>query len=117
MLNYEVLANIYQHRRNHKLDEWRELCRWIEGLPYSEIITCNVIEAKKAALKTFVYDVDTTPIHGGAFDKPTEAEENEIKLLQATIDKLRNKQWSDAQIDMIINAWGEVQKEIMEMRS
>lgn len=42
MLNYEVLANIYQHRRNHKLDEWRELCKWIEGLPYSEIITCNV---------------------------------------------------------------------------
>lgn len=41
MLNYEVLANIYQHRRNHKLDEWREVCRWIEGLPYSEIITCN----------------------------------------------------------------------------
>ena len=42
MLNYEVLANIYQHWRNHKLDEWRELCRWIEGLPYSQIITCNV---------------------------------------------------------------------------
>ena len=38
----EVLANIYQHRRNHKLDEWREVCRWIESLPYSEIITCNV---------------------------------------------------------------------------
>ena len=42
MLNYEVLANIYQHRRNHKLDEWRELCKWIEDLPYSEVITCNV---------------------------------------------------------------------------
>jgi len=42
MLNYEVLANIYRHRRNHKLDEWRELCKWIEELPYSEIITCNV---------------------------------------------------------------------------
>lgn len=41
MLNYEVLANIYQHRRNHKLDEWQEVCRWIEDLPYSEIITCN----------------------------------------------------------------------------
>lgn len=41
MLNYEVLSNIYQHRRNHKLDEWRELCKWIEGLPYSEVITCN----------------------------------------------------------------------------
>ena len=47
MLNYEVLANIYQHRRNHKLDEWREVCRWIEGLPYSEIITCN---AKKSEI-------------------------------------------------------------------
>lgn len=39
MLNYEVLSNIYKHRRNHKLDEWREFCKWIEGLPYSEIIT------------------------------------------------------------------------------
>lgn len=48
MLNYEVLANIYQHRRNHKLDEWRELCRWIESLPYSEIITCNTTEKDKS---------------------------------------------------------------------
>ena len=39
MLNYEVLANIYKSRRNHKLDEWRELCKWIETLPYSELIT------------------------------------------------------------------------------
>lgn len=38
ILNYEVLAGIYPTRKNHKLDEWRELCRWIEGLPYSEII-------------------------------------------------------------------------------
>lgn len=42
MLNYEVLSNIYQYRREHKLDEWREFCQWIEKLPYSEIITCNV---------------------------------------------------------------------------
>lgn len=41
MLNYEVLAGIYQYRREHKLDEWREFCKWIEGLPYSEIITCG----------------------------------------------------------------------------
>lgn len=41
MLNYEVLANIYQYRREHKLDEWREFCHCIEQLPYSEIITCN----------------------------------------------------------------------------
>ena len=39
MLNYEVLANIYRQRKSHKLDEWRELCSWIESLPYSELIT------------------------------------------------------------------------------
>ena len=41
MLNYEVLANIYKSRRNHKLDEWHTLCDWIEKLPYSELITGN----------------------------------------------------------------------------
>ena len=44
MLNYEVLSGIYIYRKNHKLDEWREFCHWIEQLPYSEIITCNVEE-------------------------------------------------------------------------
>ena len=39
MLNYEVLANIYKSRRNHKLDEWHIFCDWIERLPYSELIT------------------------------------------------------------------------------
>ena len=38
MLNYEVLANIYKSRRNHKLDEWHTFCDWIEELPYSELI-------------------------------------------------------------------------------
>ena len=39
MLNYEVLANIYKSRRNHKLNEWHVFCDWIEGLPYSQLIT------------------------------------------------------------------------------
>lgn len=39
MLNYEVLANIYKSRKNHKLDEWHTFCDWIESLPYSELIT------------------------------------------------------------------------------
>ena len=39
MLNYEVLANIYKYRKNHKLDEWNDFCDWIESLPYSELIT------------------------------------------------------------------------------
>lgn len=38
-LNYAVLKNIYHSRRNHKLDEWHTFCHWIEGLPYSELIT------------------------------------------------------------------------------
>ncbi len=39
MLNYEVLCNIYHSRKDHKLDEWVEFCKWIETLPYSELIT------------------------------------------------------------------------------
>lgn len=39
MLNYEVIANIHRQRKNHMLDEWREFCKWIESLPYSELIT------------------------------------------------------------------------------
>lgn len=38
MMNYEVLANIYKSRKDHKLDEWRDFCKWIEILPYSELI-------------------------------------------------------------------------------
>lgn len=38
-LNYEVLRNMYNARKSHKLDEWVEFCEWIETLPYSELIT------------------------------------------------------------------------------
>lgn len=38
-LNYEVLAAMYHWRKGHKLDEWKAFCRWIESLPYSELIT------------------------------------------------------------------------------
>ena len=41
MLNYEVLANIYKSRKDHKLDEWHTFCDWIEGLPYSKLITAS----------------------------------------------------------------------------
>lgn len=54
MLNYEVLANIYKSRKNHKLDEWVGLCEWIKTLPYSELITgedtnqiCDKLNEKK----------------------------------------------------------------------
>ena len=47
MLNYEVLANIYKSRRNHKLDEWHIFCDWIEELPYSELINGYEEEEKQ----------------------------------------------------------------------
>ena len=48
-LNYEVLANIYKWRKDHKLDEWRSFCSWIKTLPYSELITGEdiIIEEEK----------------------------------------------------------------------
>jgi hypothetical protein len=58
MLNYEVLANIYKSRCNHKLDEWVEFCKWIENLPYSELITGR--NDKK--LKITSYDDNAGPI-------------------------------------------------------
>lgn len=42
MLNYEVLANIYKSRREHKLDEWHTFCDWIESLPYAELINRRI---------------------------------------------------------------------------
>lgn len=39
MLNYEVLSNMYKSRKNHKLDEWRDFCKWMEYLPYFYLIT------------------------------------------------------------------------------
>lgn len=50
MMNYEVLANIYKSRKDHKLDEWREFCQWIESLPYSELITGPAIPTYIKAL-------------------------------------------------------------------
>ena len=44
MMNYEVLAGIYTWRKDHKLDEWKTFCQWIEQLPYSEIITARAEE-------------------------------------------------------------------------
>lgn len=39
MLNYEVLTNMYNSRRHHKLDEWHDFCDWIKSLPHSKLIT------------------------------------------------------------------------------
>ena len=59
MLNYEVLANIYKSRYNHKLDEWHDFCSLIEGLDYSELIIADVVNKK---LKITSYDDNAGPI-------------------------------------------------------
>ena len=43
-LNYEVLANMYYWRENHKLTEWHTFCDWIRSLPYSYLITGDLDE-------------------------------------------------------------------------
>ena len=54
MLNYEVLANIYKSRKDHKLDEWREFCKWIESLPYSDLI----IQKKERGKRRLINGID-----------------------------------------------------------
>lgn len=70
-LNYEVLRNMYFARKNHKLDEWRKFCKWIESLPYSELITAtNEKEVKKV-----VSDVSVEGIEGYIYTFESAAEE------------------------------------------
>lgn len=42
-INFEALSAMYYWRHNHKLDEWKTLCKWMETLPYSEIITLKEV--------------------------------------------------------------------------
>lgn len=39
--NYRCLRNIYKQRKNHRLPEWKEFCKWIETLPYAEELLIN----------------------------------------------------------------------------
>lgn len=80
MMNYEVLANIYKSRKNHKLDEWRDLCKWIESLPYSELIT-----GISGNLVRYKYEVNT---YTGKIVVDESASDDEIRL--AIMDDLYN---------------------------
>lgn len=68
MLNYEVLANIYRQRKGHKLDEWREVCKWIESLPYSELITVDSREVIKEELRKEIMKVSEIPAPWEPYD-------------------------------------------------
>ena len=43
-LNYQVLLSMYKARKDHKLDEWREFCEWIETLPYFKEICLGGVD-------------------------------------------------------------------------
>lgn len=45
--NYRCLRNIYFQRRNHRLPEWREFCKWIETLPYFKELCLNNLKSKE----------------------------------------------------------------------
>ena len=74
MLNYEVLANIYKSRRNHKLDEWHTFCDWIERLPYSELITGKFDEEQIKVQ----YEVNIMPGFTSTVKVPKNATKDEI---------------------------------------
>lgn len=64
MLNYEVLANIYKSRKDHKLDEWREFCKWIESLPYSDLI----IQKEQRGKRQLINGIDPDTVTDAAVD-------------------------------------------------
>ena len=84
MMNYEVLANIYKSRRNHKLDEWRELCEWIEDLPYSELIVGERSDGTGSESKRFV---EIAQVFQKSFQEGLEEGLNENKDLVFKIPK------------------------------
>ena len=45
--NYRCLKNIWRQRRNHRLPEWRQFCRWIESLPYAKELICYEKEGEE----------------------------------------------------------------------
>lgn len=67
MMNYEVLANIYKSRKNHKLDEWKDFCKWIESLPYSELITHDI--QKEDIQSHSIEDQETIKVYGQQIPK------------------------------------------------
>lgn len=96
MMSYEVLANIYKSRRHHKLDEWHTLCDWIEGLPYSEMITGGADHQNSAPIK----DLTITDWWNqcGHMDDIQSVKSN-CDIVTDTIGKLQKKFWSQEKGD------------------
>lgn len=80
--NYETLANIYQGRRNHKLNEWHVVCDWIEALPHSYLITGK--EPQQLG------KVKTASMYGSYWTSTNDTEE-QGKLIGEAVNNVVNK--------------------------
>lgn len=89
MMNYETLANIYKSRKDHKLDEWRDFCKWIKELPYSELI---VACAQERGLKNEITP-DSEYLIRWAKDTGNFLKNAGIKLTQEQINEINNRTW------------------------
>lgn len=89
MVNYETLANIYKSRKDHKLDEWRDFCKWIKELPYSELI---VACAQERGLKNEITP-DSEYLIRWAKDTGNFLKNAGIKLTQEQINEINNRTW------------------------
>lgn len=89
MVNYETLANIYKSRKDHKLDEWRDFCKWITELPYSELI---VACAQERGLKNEITP-DSEYLIRWAKDTGNFLKNAGIKLTQEQINEINNRTW------------------------
>lgn len=117
MLSYEVLANIYTWRKNHKLDEWPDFCKWIETLPYSEIITCKAeTEDTKDDSKPKTYDEvkndrDAAIAMGYARKVERNDKTGEVSLIDGHIDEPENKENQDEETDSTLPTMEPLAKE------
>lgn len=85
MLNYQVLSNIYEYRKNHKLQEWHDMCDWIETLPYADGL---IYQNKREQIKDVVEKREKTEKD---FEKPITISQNGIKLKPTIVLEFGNK--------------------------
>ncbi|HEY5563886.1 MAG TPA: hypothetical protein VIK72_19395 [Clostridiaceae bacterium] len=43
--NYRALKTVYSQRKDHRLPEWKEFCKWVESLEFSELITGKLVKS------------------------------------------------------------------------
>ena len=78
MLNYQVLSNIYENRKHHKLKEWHDMCDWIEALPYADGL---IYQSKREQVKETVEKAEKAE---KTLEKPIIISQNNVKIKPTT---------------------------------